>query len=53
MNPLGGTVIRAGRPEIGWTTVQTSRPDLIEPGPWFQWHADRWVTTFLALGGSA
>ena len=43
MNPLGGTVIRAGRPEIGWTTVQTSRPDLIEPGPWFQWHADRWV----------
>jgi GMP synthase-like glutamine amidotransferase len=40
---LGGTVVRAGQPEIGWTTVQTSRPDLIEPGPWFQWHADRWV----------
>jgi len=40
---LGGTVVRAERPEIGWTTVQTSRPDLIEPGPWFQWHADRWV----------
>ena len=40
---LGGAVVRAERPEIGWTTVQTSRPDLIEPGPWFQWHADRWV----------
>ena len=40
---LGGMVIRAERPEIGWTTVETSRPDLIEPGPWFQWHADRWV----------
>ena len=40
---LGGMVVRAERPEIGWTTVQTSRPDLIEPGPWFQWHADRWV----------
>jgi GMP synthase-like glutamine amidotransferase len=40
---LGGTVVRAERPEIGWTTVQTSRPDIIEPGPWFQWHADRWV----------
>jgi GMP synthase-like glutamine amidotransferase len=40
---LGGRVVRAERPEIGWTTVQTSRPDLIEPGPWFQWHADRWV----------
>jgi GMP synthase-like glutamine amidotransferase len=40
---LGGTVVRGRRPEIGWTTVETSRPDLIEPGPWFQWHADRWV----------
>jgi GMP synthase-like glutamine amidotransferase len=40
---LGGTVVRGQRPEIGWTTVETSRPDLIEPGPWFQWHADRWV----------
>ena len=40
---LGGMVVRAEQPEIGWTTVQTSRPDLIEPGPWFQWHADRWV----------
>ena len=40
---LGGIVIRAERPEIGWTMVETSRPDLIEPGPWFQWHAYRWV----------
>jgi len=40
---LGGTVIRAERPEVGWTLIQTSRPDLIEPGPWFQWHSDRWV----------
>jgi GMP synthase-like glutamine amidotransferase len=40
---LGGSVVRAERPEIGWTTIETSRPDLIEPGPWFQWHVDRWV----------
>ncbi len=40
---LGGTVVRAEWPEIGWTTVQTSRPGLIEAGPWFQWHSDRWV----------
>jgi GMP synthase-like glutamine amidotransferase len=40
---LGGRVVRAERPEIGWTTVQTHRPDLSEPGPWFQWHTDRWV----------
>ena len=40
---LGGAVVPAERPEIGWRTIETSRPDLIEPGPWFQWHADRWV----------
>jgi len=28
---------------VGWTLIETSRPDLIEPGPWFQWHSDRWV----------
>jgi GMP synthase-like glutamine amidotransferase len=40
---LGGAVIPADRPEVGWTSVETTRPDLIEPGPWFQWHGDRWV----------
>jgi GMP synthase-like glutamine amidotransferase len=40
---LGGAVIPADRPEVGWTTVQTARPDLVEAGPWFQWHGDRWV----------
>ena len=40
---LGGAVIPAERPEVGWTTVDTDRPDLVEPGPWFQWHGDRWV----------
>ncbi|MBV9793693.1 MAG: type 1 glutamine amidotransferase [Actinobacteria bacterium] len=40
---LGGTVVRAARPEIGWTKIETSRPDLVEPGPWFQWHLDRWI----------
>ena len=23
--------------------MTTSRPDLVEVGPWFQWHGDRWV----------
>ncbi len=40
---LGGAVIPADRPEVGWTSLETTRPDLIEPGPWFQWHGDRWV----------
>jgi GMP synthase-like glutamine amidotransferase len=41
---LGGTVGRAPEPEIGWFTVHTDEPDLVEPGPWFQWHHDRWTT---------
>lgn len=40
----GGSVSRAPRPEIGWSTVWTQRPELIESGPWFQFHYDRWVT---------
>ena len=39
---LGGRVVAAGTTRIGWQTVRTSRPDLVEPGPWFQWHEDRW-----------
>lgn len=40
---LGGAVIASDRPEVGWTTVDSDEPDLVEPGPWFQWHGDRWV----------
>ena len=40
---LGGAVVPAERTEIGWTSVETSRPGLVEAGPWFQWHSDRWV----------
>lgn len=39
---LGGAVERAPRPEIGWHTVDSDAPDLVEPGPWFEWHHDRW-----------
>jgi len=38
---IGGSVTRAPEAEIGWTTLGTSAPDLIDPGPWFQWHVDR------------
>lgn len=38
---LGGAVERAPEPEIGWYAVQTTAPDLVESGPWFQWHHDR------------
>jgi GMP synthase-like glutamine amidotransferase len=37
---LGGQVERAARMEIGWTTVETIDPDLIEEGPWLEFHGD-------------
>lgn len=38
----GGSVAPAPRPEIGWTAIWSQEPELIGPGPWFQWHYDRW-----------
>jgi GMP synthase-like glutamine amidotransferase len=40
----GGSVARAPRPQIGWAPVWTQEPDLVGPGPWFEWHYDRWQT---------
>jgi GMP synthase-like glutamine amidotransferase len=38
---LGGRVTRAPRPEIGWNVIESDDAGLIDPGPWFQWHFDR------------
>ena len=40
---LGGTVERAPLGEVGWTHIETSAPDVVAPGPWFQWHGDRFT----------
>ena len=40
---LGGTVARSAQPEIGWCDVDSTRPDLVPDGPWFQWHFDRFT----------
>lgn len=40
---LGGTVERAPETELGWINVTSNDPSLVEPGPWFQWHNDRWT----------
>jgi GMP synthase-like glutamine amidotransferase len=40
---LGGSVARAPEPEIGWHVVETNAPGLIDAGPWFQWHLDRFM----------
>lgn len=37
---LGGSVTRSSTPEVGWYTVESSSPELIENGPWLQWHVD-------------
>jgi GMP synthase-like glutamine amidotransferase len=39
----GGTVERAPVPEIGWKVVDSLAPGLIDPGPWLEWHYDRFV----------
>jgi GMP synthase-like glutamine amidotransferase len=40
---LGGSVVRAAKSEVGWHTIDTSEPDLVEAGPWFEWHHDQWA----------
>jgi len=40
---LGGQVVPSPGVEIGWTLIDSDDPGLVEPGPWFEWHRDRWV----------
>lgn len=40
---LGGAVVRAPEPELGWHDIVSSEPDLVPAGPWFQWHFDRLI----------
>ena len=39
---LGGSVERAKTAEVGWYSIETDEPDLVDVGPWFEWHHDRW-----------
>ena len=40
---LGGTVSRAPAAEFGWLRIDTDEPGGVPPGPWFQWHYDRFT----------
>jgi GMP synthase (glutamine-hydrolysing) len=40
---LGGSVAPSPHPETGWVTVATEQPALIAPGPWMQFHFDRFT----------
>ncbi len=37
---LGGGVRRAAQPEIGWHTIGSRAPELVDDGPWLEWHRD-------------
>lgn len=39
----GGSVIPSPMPELGWSAITSSDESLVPPGPWFQWHGDKWV----------
>lgn len=38
---LGGRVELASRAEIGWTMIESLDPDLIDAGPWLEFHNDQ------------
>jgi GMP synthase-like glutamine amidotransferase len=40
---LGGTVTKGGSREIGWYYVESHDPSLCPPGPWVQYHEDRFT----------
>jgi GMP synthase-like glutamine amidotransferase len=41
---VGGRVERAPSPEIGWTPISRTGPSpVLPPGPWFEWHYDRFL----------
>jgi GMP synthase-like glutamine amidotransferase len=37
---LGGKVLRASSPELGWHLVSSDLPELVPDGPYVQWHSD-------------
>jgi GMP synthase-like glutamine amidotransferase len=41
---LGGTVEPAPTPELGWAEIETDDPQLVPPGPWLEWHFERFTT---------
>jgi GMP synthase-like glutamine amidotransferase len=40
---LGGSIERARHPEIGWISVGSLMPEIVDHGPWFAWHEDVFV----------
>jgi GMP synthase-like glutamine amidotransferase len=40
---LGGEIEKAPHPELGWHTIDSAAPEIVPPGPWLQWHFDRFT----------
>ena len=40
---LGGSVARGPRAELGWHVIVSDNEKLVDRGPWFQYHWDRWT----------
>jgi GMP synthase-like glutamine amidotransferase len=38
---LGAPVTPAERPELGWCEIESDDPSLVPPGPWLEWHFER------------
>lgn len=41
---LGARVGPAPVPELGWREIETDDPRLVPPGPWLEWHFERFET---------
>ena len=46
---LAATVSRAPFAEIGWYEIDSSYPDVVAPGPWFEWHVDTFTVPVGAV----
>ena len=40
---LGGEIEKAPHPELGWHAIDSAAPEIVPPGPWLQWHYDRFT----------
>lgn len=40
---LGGVVEPAPEPELGWYDVESDDPETVAPGPWLEWHYQRFT----------
>lgn len=40
---MGATIEPVEEPELGWYTIDSDAPELVPPGPWLEWHYQRFT----------